>query len=1009
VGIYVERSLEMVVGLLGIIKAGGAYVPLDPACPRERLTFILRDTQVPVLLTQQRLITWRIEPQTQVVYLDTAWEGIAQGNGTNPINTVTPNNLLYVIYTSGATGIPKGVAVEHQQLCNYLHGVLQRLALPHSASFATVSTLAADLGNTMVFVSLCTGGCLHVLSQERVMDPSAMADYFTRYTIDCLKIVPSHLAALQAVPHPEDILPSRLLILGGEASYTDWVERLRGLAPDCAILNHYGPTEATVGVLTYRVEANERTPIISTLPLGRPLVNVQIYLLDQRLQPVPIGVQGELYIGGANLARGYLNQPALTAERFIPHPFSNAPGARLYKTGDLARYLPDRNIEFLGRSDYQVKIRGYRVELEEVEVALKQHPAIQQAVVCAQEDIQRNKRLVAYVVYSRETAVSLHTLRSFLQTKLPDYMVPAAFVVLDVLPLTPNGKIDRQALPAPGQTRSSLGEAFVAHRTPTEELLAGILAHVLGVECIGLHDSFFALGGHSLLVMQVVSRLRQIFQVEIPLRVLFDAPTVASLARHVEEICQTVQSTPSPPPHAVLWEGAVPLTMLQEHLWDLDRLLPGAPFSNMPYAARLTGPLNMRALEQSFNTIIARHETLRTTFTTLAGQPVQVIAPTLNISLEIDDLRTLPEATREAAAQQLIRAEVLYPFDLEKGSLLQVRLLRLREQEHILLLTMHHIISDGWSWGVLLHELAVLYEAFSQGQSSSLPELPMQYAHYAQWQRQWLQSEAGQAQLAHWMEQLRAPLPILALPTNRPRMAELSLRTARQSFHLPKELTVALTRFSRQENTTIFMTLMAGLKMLLYSYTGQEDVRVGTLVANRQFQDTEGIIGLFANLVILRTTLGGNPSLRQVLQRVRTTTLDAYAHQALPFEYLARILVHAYQCERQSLFQVMFAMQNARQYTLALPALALQVLETQPVEASACELAVSVRESPQGVEGVCIYQTALFDAPTITHLLEDYQQVLECLLVQPELRLATLHARRDRESSGVYQRPELGL
>ena len=499
VGICVERSLDMIVGLLGILKAGGAYVPLDPAYPQERLTFILRDAQVPVVLTQQRLALDCIEPQAQVVCLDTDWKRIAQESGTNPVNKVTPDNLVYVMYTSGSTGVPKGVAVEHRQLCNYLHGVLERLALPNPASFATVSTLAADLGNTMVFVPLCTGGCLHVLSQERVADPFAMADYFSRHAIDCLKIVPSHLAALHTSPHPEYIFPRRLLILGGEASRSDWVESLQRLAPGCAILNHYGPTEATVGVLTYRVEENQRSLVTSTLPLGRPLANVQIYLLDQHLQPVPIGVQGELYIGGANLARGYLNQPALTAEQFIPHPFSNAPGARLYKTGDLARYLPDGNIEFLGRTDYQVKIRGYRVELEEVEAALEQHPAIRQAVVCAQEDIQGNKRLVAYVVLSKETAVSLHTLRSFLQTKLPDYMVPAAFVVLDALPLTPNGKIDRQALPAPDQTRPSLGEAFVAPRTPTEELLAGIWAHVLGVESVGLHDNFFALGGHSLL------------------------------------------------------------------------------------------------------------------------------------------------------------------------------------------------------------------------------------------------------------------------------------------------------------------------------------------------------------------------------------------------------------------------------------------------------------------------------------------------------------------------------
>jgi amino acid adenylation domain-containing protein len=993
VGIYVERSLEMVVGLLGIIKAGGAYVPLDPAYPQERLTLILRDTQVSLLLTQQRPIAGLTEHQTQVICLDTDWKLMAQESRTNPVNKVTPDNLLYVLYTSGSTGIPKGVAVEHQQLCNYVHGVLKRLALPNSASFATVSTLAADLGNTMIFATLCTGGCLHVLSQERVADPSTMADYLKCHAIDCLKIVPSHLAALQTSPDSESILPRQLLILGGEASRSDWVESLQRLAPGCAILNHYGPTETTVGVLTYRVEEHKHAPITSTLPLGRPLANVQIYLLDQHLQPVPMGVEGELYIGGACLARGYFNRPGLNAERFIPNPFSNMPGARLYRTGDLARYLPDGNLEFLGRLDNQVKIRGYRIELGEVETTLEHHPAIQQAVLLAREDTSGDRRLVAYCVPREGCRPDTHELRSFLQIKLPDYMVPATFVALDALPLTPNGKIDRQALPEPNHARPPLFEAFVAPRTPIEELLGGIWASVLGVETVGIHDNFFALGGHSLLALQVMSRLRKTLQLDVPLRSMFDAPTVAGQARCVEMARQAAQSAPPPPLQAMPQEGSIPLTITQEHLWGLDRLLPGAPFSNMPYAVRLTGALNVTALEQSFNDIIKRHATLRTTFTAVAGQPVQVIAPTLHLPILTEDLRALPEAEREVQAQRLIRAEVLYPFDLEDGPLLDARLLWLDEQEHILLLLLHHIISDGWSWGVLLHELAVLYDAFCQGKPSPLPDLPIQYTDYAHWQRQWLHSEAGKAQLAYWTQRLRDPLPILELPMDRPRTEELSLHTGRHPFQIPRALTVALTRLSHQESTTLFMTLIAAFKMLLYGYTGQEDIRVGTLVANRQYQDTEGLIGLFANLVILRTNLGGNPSLRQVLQRVRTTTLDAHAHQELPFEYLARELVRARQLDRQSLFQAMFVMQNARQHTLELPALSLKVLETKPLEASACELAVSVHESPQGLDGLCIYKTTLFDASTITRMVEDYQQILEHFIVQPELRLSTLPAR----------------
>jgi acyl carrier protein len=786
-----------------------------------------------------------------------------------------------------------------------------------------------------------------------------------------------------------------LLIRGGEASRSDWVESLQRLAPGCAILNHYGPTEATVGVLTYQVAEDQHPPGTPTLPLGRPLANVQIYLLDPHLQPVPIGVPGELYIGGASVARGYLNRPALTAEKFIPNPFSNMPGTRLYKTGDVAHYLPDGNVEFLGRLDNQVKLRGYRIELGEIETTLEVHPAIWQAVVLAREDTPDHRHLVAYCVPHHGCIPDIRELRSFLQTKLPDYMIPAAFMVLDVLPLTPNGKLDRQALPAPGQVRPALFEQFVAPRTLTEDLLVNIWASVLKVESVGIHDNFFALGGHSLSAIQVLSRLRKTFQVEVPLRTLFDAPTVVDLARRIETARQTAQSASAPPLKVVPSEEVAPLTMTQEHLWYLDRLLPGAPFSNMPYAVRLTGALNVAALEQSFNEIIKRHAVLRTTFTTVAGQPVQVVAPTLYLPIPVEDLHALPQAEREATAQRLIRGEALYPFDLENGPLLQMRLLSLDEQEHILLLTMHHIISDGWSRGMLLRELTVLYEAFSQGRPSPLPVLPMQYADYAHWQRQWLHSEAGKAQLAYWTQQLHAPLYSLDLPTDRPRTAELNLRTARQSFWLPKELTVAITHLSRQEGVTVFMTLVAALKALLYGYTGQEDIRVGTLVANRQYQDTEGLIGLFANLIILRTNLSGNPSLRQVLQRVRTTTLDTYAHQDLPFEYLARALECTHQLDRQSLFQVMFAMQNARQYNLTLPALTIQELETQPVEASACELAVSIRESAQGLDGLCVYKTVLFNASTITRMLEDYQQTLEHLIAQPELLLSSLRVQRN--------------
>ena len=851
VGLCVERSLELLVGLLGILKAGAAYIPLDPAYPPARLAFMLADAEASVLVTQPQWMARLPMDGVQTVCLDGAWERLAVQPGDNLVSGVTPANLAYVMYTSGSTGQPKGVMIPHSALSNHMHWMQATFALTAADRVVHKTSISFDASVWELFAPLLVGGCLIVARPGGHQDSAYLVELLATQQVTMLKLVPSLLQMLLA----EDALVTcgslRHVFCGGEALAPALQEQFCGHL-EARLHNLYGPTEATIDVACWTCARGGEQRIV---PIGRPIANTQLYLLDAQLQPVPIGIPGELYIGGASLARGYLHRPELTAAAFIPHPFSAEPGTRLYKTGDLARYLPDGNIELLGRLDHQVKIRGYRIELGEIETTLEHHPAIRQAVILVREDTPGDRRLVAYCVPCHGLGPNLHELRSFLQTKLPDYMIPATFVLLDALPLTPSGKVDRHALPAPGRARPALSEAFVAPRTPAEELLAGIWTSVLGVEAVGIHDNFFALGGHSLLAMQVLSRLRKVFQVDVPLRTLFEAPTVAGLARHVEEIRQAAQSPLAPPLKTALREGVVPLTMTQEHLWGLDRLLPGAPFSNMPYAARLTGPLNMAALEQSFNEIIKRHETLRTTFTASTGRPAQVIAPTLHLPLLVEDLCALPQTEREVQAQRLIRAEVLCPFDLENGPLLQARLLQLGEQEHILLLTMHHIISDGWSWGVLLHELAVLYEAFSQGRPSPLPALPIQYADYAHWQRQWLHSAAGEAQLAYWMQQLHAPLHILELPTDRPRTAEMSLRTARQSFQISTELTSALTHLSRQEGTTLFMTLVAAFKILLYGYTGHEDIRVGTLVANRQHQDTEGLIGLFANLISYAQTL----------------------------------------------------------------------------------------------------------------------------------------------------------
>jgi amino acid adenylation domain-containing protein len=538
--------------MLGVLKAGGAYLPIDPTTPIERKALMLEDAQVKVLLVQQRLIESLPKTQANIVCIDTD----IPTTSASYTPRASSDNLAYVIYTSGSTGTPKGVAIEHRQLLNYLHSIQEKLNLPADASFATVSTFAADLGNTVIFPALCFGGCLHIISQERATDPQALSEYFDRNPIDCLKIVPSHLAALLNSSQPKSIFPGKRLILGGESANWSLIKTLRNLAPTCSVFNHYGPTETTVGVLTYQVEFDKIGCDFDTVPLGLPIANTQIYILDSYLQPVPIGVPGEIYIGGDNLGRGYLNRPELTAEKFIPNPFDTQVKTRLYKTGDLARYLPDGNIEFIGRIDGQVKIRGFRIELGEIEAVLGQHPDIAQAVVVAPEDEMAQKRLVAYLISEQKQAPTHKEISNFLTSKLPEYMVPSAFVILKSFPLTSNGKIDRRALPAPDEMRPELTGNFVAPRTNIEEVLAAIWAEVLKLEKVGIYDNFFELGGHSLLATQVISRVRQAFQVELPLHRLFESATVADFAVAIAQ--KQVEQTDS--------------EMLAQMLADLDQL-----------------------------------------------------------------------------------------------------------------------------------------------------------------------------------------------------------------------------------------------------------------------------------------------------------------------------------------------------------------------------------------------------------------------------------------------------
>lgn len=1025
VGLCVERSLLMIIGLLGILKAGGAYLPLLPVLPKEALSLRLQDAQAAILLTQQKLnVSTNV---AQVICIDSDWEIIASERDENPSSQTTSENLAYVLFTSGSTGKPKGVAIEHRQLFNYTHAILDKIDLPSSASFAMVSSFAADLGNTVIFASLCTGGCLHVISQERITNAEALANYCDRYSIDCLKIVPSHLNALLSAVHPEKILPKKCLILGGERLSWQLVEKIQHYSPNCQILNHYGPTEATVGVLTYLIEDKSISEKCDTVPLGSPLANTQVYILDPHLQPVPIGVSGELHIGGKNLARGYVNQPELTKQKFICNFFSDLglgnteenlefseiiesldksnyqKSNRLYKTGDFARYLPDGNIEFLGRIDDQVKIRGFRIELGEISTLLSQHPTVGEVAILAREEKVQEKRLVAYIVPTSSFELRNHNaliseLRNYLKTKLPEYMIPSAFVLLRTLPLTPNGKLDRQALPAPEDVADT-ERTFIAPRTPVEEVLAGIWGQLLSVTHLSVDDNFFDLGGHSLIATQVISRIRAVFQVEISLRQLFESPTVAQLAVQIEREIRSTKEVEITVISKVPKDRELPLSFAQKRLWFLDQLEPGSFLYNLPRAVRLSGKLNVEALLKSLNEIVKRHAILRTRFTITNGQPVQIIASSLNLKLPVVDLQNLPLTERETEVKRLTREEAQTKFNLAEGSLVRTSLLRLKEDEHVFLLTLHHIVSDGWSTGVFIKEMAALYEAFSSDRSiTPLPELPIQYADFAVWQRQWLQGQVLEAQLTYWKQQLSGDLPKLQLPTDHPRPAEQTFAGKTLTFVLPKALSEELKVLSHQENVTLFMTLLAAFKTLLYRYTGQEDIIIGSPIANRNRAEVENLIGFFVNTLVLRTQVDGNITFLELLKRIREVALAAYAHQDLPFEKLVEELQPNRDLSYNPLFQVMFIFQNTPKTALELPGLNLEILEVNSSTAT-FDLTLSIEDTEQGLQGCLEYNNYLFDDRTINNLATHYQILLESIISNSQssicdLQIITLDEQR---------------
>ena len=991
VGICMERSVEMIVASLGILKAGGAYLPLDPSYPIPRLSAMLEDSQVPILVTTEQAMDQLPAYRGEIVCIDSDWPTIARQSTENPSSDVSGDNLAYVIYTSGSTGQPKGVSVPHRAV-NRLVINTNYINLTPLDVVAHVSNVSFDAATFEIWGALLNGARLLIMPPEQ-LSLAELGRALEQHRVTTLWLT-AGLFHLMVDEQLESLRGLKHLLAGGDVLSLAHVERFRREAPECQLINGYGPTENTTFTACHQVKESEEFGV--SVPIGRAIANTQIHILDQEMNVVPVGVFGELYTGGDGLARGYLRAAELTAERFVPDGVSGMQGARLYRTGDKARRLANGDIEFLGRIDNQVKLRGFRVELGEIESVLGRHDGVGQCVVVARGTAGGDKQLVAYVVPDKESTVTAGELRSYLQERIPDYMVPAVFVFLDELPLTPNGKVARNELPEPEVDFADEETSYVAPRSPAEEMLAGIWSTVLNREQIGVEDDFFTLGGHSLLATQVVSRVRDVFGVEVPLRELFEYPTIAGFANRIDEAERQEHGLEAPPIRRADREHGIPLSFAQQRLWFLHQLKPESAVYNVGVAVRLRGRLNVAVLEQTLSEVVRRHEALRTTFAMQNGEPVQVIGEPQEVRLPIVDLSELDALQRETEARRLVAVESQRPFDLSTGPLMRAGLLHMSAEEHILPLTVHHIISDGWSIGVMVREVATLFAAFNNGEPSPLPELAVQYADFAVWQREWFRDEILARELEYWRNQLSGAPPILELPIDKPRPPVQSFNGSHEPLGLDEQLSKDLRELSRREGVTLFMTLLAAWQLLLSRYTGQEDIVVGTPIAGRNRLETEDLIGFFVNTLVLRTDLKGNPSFREVLKRVRDVVLGAYSHQDVPFERLVEELQPERSLSHTPLFQVAIALQNAPQGSANLTELEMSEVEAEN-ETAKFDLTLTLEEAAELIGGALVYNSDLFESSTIKRMVSHYNALLHAIIKHPELRLSELPLLNEAE------------
>ncbi len=990
VGVYLERSVELVLGLLAVIKAGGAFVPMDPAYPAARISFMLEDAHTAVIVTTSRLATRLPESRCRVVYVDSTNEHTPNAAVDACSWRLRPEQLAYILYTSGSTGRPKGVMVERGVFARYMETARQAYRLDSTDVCLQFASPSFDTSVEEVFACLIAGGRLVLRSDAMMSSVGSFLAQCAAWQVTVLNL-PTLYWHEMAASWPPDWreLPSsiRLVIFGGEQAHwprlAAWQQRaLRGVM----LLNTYGPTETTVVATMADVSAGGCAG--GEVPIGRPISHVRTYVLDRHGEPLPVGVPGELYIGGAGVARGYWQRPDLTAERFVPDPFGADPGSRLYRTGDRARYLADGRLVFLGRSDSQVKVHGHRIELGEVEAELRAHPAVKDVVVVLQHE-DTAPWIVAYVVPISGSCATPDALRASLRATLPIHMIPSRFAFLDALPLTAAGKIDRRRLE--GVAVEASRPADEPPHGPTQEALAAIWTDVLQLQRLSVHDNFFEQGGHSLLAMRVLSRVRAAFGIDLPMARLFEHPTIAGLAQCIDAE-EVIVERPVDAPTVTTPHGPdAPLSVGQEQIWWMERLIPETPLFNMPFAFRMSGALDVDAFYRSLDEIIRRHEALRTRFTIASSRPVQTGVPAVPLKRVVVDLRHLGVADQEGEMEEWARKYAYRPFDLAAGLLLRAGVLRLAETEYVVFVTVHHIAADGWSIDVLVQEFSILYEAFRSHRPCPLPDLTLQYADFARWQRAQLFEQRFRAALSYWTQRLGDAQPQL-MPTDKPRPAGPTLDTEVVAWALPQEVLIDLRRLSRILGSTLFVLLLTAFKLTVFRRTGLADLRVATLAANRQRTEWEGAIGLFANTIVLRTDLSDNPTFKDLVGRVQSGLFEAYERQDVPFELVVQQLEAQPGFERTNLVNIEFNWE-ARGMASAIPLFEVRPLRNDnrladlKLSFTTADVVVSLWEGSEGIFGSLTYKSAIFDAETIQGLGTDFCTVLGNIIQHPENRL----------------------